>query len=154
MKLSIILICFLSFSFSTRSDLNIKMPAQEKANFDWLVGNWIRTNGKKESTTTEVWEKSSGNLYLGTGLTKKNNEIVFRENLRLLKKGSNWIYEVTGVNADTTNFVIQSFSNNSFIAINPDNPFPKKIEYVYKDEKLVAVISDDDKKIEFEFKRE
>ncbi|HKJ49426.1 MAG TPA: DUF6265 family protein [Christiangramia sp.] len=71
------------------------MPAQETENFDWLVGNWIRTNGKKESTTTEVWEKSSGNLYIGTGLTKKNNEIVFRENLRLLKKGSNWIYEVT-----------------------------------------------------------
>lgn len=154
MKLSIILIITLLFSFNNKYQEPHLNQLQQTENFDWLIGDWIRTNGKKESITTEIWEKASGNLYLGTGLTKKNNEIVFKENLRLIKKGSNWIYEVTGVNADTTNFVIQSFSENSFIANNPDNPFPKKIEYVYKDEKLVAVISDEDKKIVFEFKRD
>ena len=154
MKLSIILIICLLFSVNDNDEeLHFNQP-QETENFEWLVGNWIRTNGKKESITTEIWEKSSDNLYLGTGLTKKNNKIVFRENLRLLKKGNNWTYEVTGVNEDTTNFVIQSYSENSFIATNPDNPFPKKIEYTYKDEKLVAVISDEDKKIVFEFKRD
>ena len=154
MKLNIIFFLCLVFSVYIKYEESHFNQPQEKANFDWLVGNWIRTNGKKESTTTEVWEKASDNLYLGTGLTKKNNKIVFRENLRLLKKGNNWTYEVTGVNADPTNFAIQSFSENNFIATNPDNPFPKKIEYIYKDGKLVAVISDDHKEIVFEFEKD
>lgn len=126
---------------------------QKTENFDWILGYWVRTNGKKDITTTETWKKTSEYSYEGIGLTVKNGETVFRENLRILKKKDDWVYEVTGVNEDTTNFVLSSISENSFKAVNPENPFPKEINYRAENGKLIAEISDDKKKIQFEFKK-
>lgn len=126
----------------------------QETNFDWISGEWIRTNGKAGLITTESWEKISDDTYKGIGLTKKNGETVFREDLRLIKKEENWVYEVVGVNVDTTNFIVTSYSGNSFSAENQENPFPKQIEYSYNEEKLTAEISDENRKIVFEFRRE
>lgn len=128
--------------------------ARQETNFDWITGDWTRTNGKTELTTTESWEKLSDSIYKGHGISKKNGETIFREDLRLVKKDDNWIYEVVGVNVDTTNFIITSFSSKSFSAENLKNPFPKQIDYKYENGKLVAEISDDSKKIVFEFRRD
>ena len=127
--------------------------AQETENFDWIMGEWIRINGKVGITTTEKWDKISDTVYFGVGMTKKDNQIIFRENLRLLKKNNNWVYEVTGVNEDTTNFILTSISDVSFKAMNPENPFPKKISYHAKNTNLIAEISDENKKITFEFEK-
>ncbi|SDS45779.1 hypothetical protein SAMN04488553_2302 [Gramella sp. MAR_2010_147] len=126
---------------------------QNPETFDWIIGDWIRTNGMHKLTTTEHWKKISSNLYEGTGVTKKNNETVFRENLRIIKKEEKWIYEVTGVNKETTNFLLTSISDNTFTAVNPENEFPKKISYRTEDKKLIAEISDDRKKEIFEFSK-
>lgn len=127
--------------------------AQETKNFDWMTGEWIRTNGSKGIITSEKWKKVSDTIYIGTGFTEKNAQIVFKENLRLLRNKNKWIYEVTGVNEDTTNFVLTEISDNSFIAINPENPFPKVISYHAKNGKLIAEISNDSKNIVFEFQK-
>jgi hypothetical protein len=152
MKLQIILWFVLLTSISNPCGSEKIPVSQEVPNFDWIIGNWIRTNDKKDLITNETWKKLSEDIYLGEGVSIKDGERVFVEHLRLLKKGGSWIYEVTGVNEDTTNFVIREFSENSFIATNQENPFPKKIEYLHKPGTLTAVVSNDDKKVVFEFK--
>ena len=149
------LIVFLS-AFLTSADFSSEenLISIQDENFEWLLGNWIRLNDENGIITTESWEKSSNGIYTGRGLAMKNNDTVFREDLRILKKNGNWIYEVTGVNADTTNFIIASVSYSSFTAVNPKNPFPKKINYHLENGRLIAEISDDDKRIVFEFKND
>ncbi len=153
MKVYLISILFIIYTIGNNRKTVDEFQQQETENFDWMIGEWTRINGKKEIMTTEKWEKTPGNIYTGTGLSVKKSENVFRENLRLLRKNGKWIYEVTGVNADTTNFILTSISANSFTAVNPDNPFPKKINYQAENGKLIAEISDDEKKILFEFKK-
>ncbi|WP_309562412.1 DUF6265 family protein [Christiangramia sp. SM2212] len=135
------------------SNSGISVCSQED-NFDWIIGEWVRINDKEGITTTEKWENSSDNMYSGIGLASKDGEIVFREDLRILKKNDTWIYEVTGVNSDTTNFLISSITSNSFTAINLDNPFPKEINYRAEEGRLIAEISDDENKIVFEFRKD
>lgn len=153
MRVCIILILCLIHSSDNHKSLADFNDFQETENFDWMLGDWLRTNGKKDLITTETWKKTSDHIYEGTGLAVKNGETVFKENLRILKKKDDWVYEVTGVNEDTTNFILTSISKYSFTAVNPDNPFPKEISYRLEEQKLVAEISDDEKKILFEFKR-
>ncbi|MCH4822675.1 DUF6265 family protein [Gramella lutea] len=153
MKIYTIIFLCLIFSIANNKKEADLRQFQETENFDWILGEWIRTNGKKELITTETWKKTSVNIYEGTGLSMKNGEKVFRENLRILKKKNDWVYEVTGVNADTTNFMLTSISEDSFTAVNPENPFPKEINYRAENGNLIAEISDDGKRIIFEFKR-
>ena len=153
MKTYTFLILWLTFSIGNNIITADSLLQRDNENFDWLLGEWTRTNGKKDLITTEAWEKTANNSYSGTGKTKKNNETVFIENLRLIKKKDHWVYEVTGVNEDTTNFILTSFSGKSFSAENPENPFPKTIAYRLEDQKLIAETSDDSRTIIFEFKR-
>lgn len=127
---------------------------QQETSFDWITGDWVRINANDDLITTESWKKLSDSIYSGQGISTKNGETIFREDLRIIRKTDHWVYEVVGVNVDTTNFIISSFSSNSFKAGNSENPFPKNIAYKYENEKLVAEISDDHKKIVFEFKRD
>ena len=153
MRVCSVLILCLIFSLDHHKSPDGFNELQETENFDWMLGDWTRVNDKKGITTTEKWEKTSGNIYIGTGLAAKNGETVFKENLRLLKKDGYWVYEVTGVNPDTTNFVLTSISEDSFSAVNPENPFPKEISYRLENGQMIAEISGDAKKIVFNFEK-
>ena len=148
-------VALLIFSIFSLQGTNpsLPFPAQQQENFDWITGEWVRTNDKSGITTTEIWKKETDSMYVGTGLATKNNETVFREDLRLLKKSGKWVYEVSGVNEETTNFILTAISEDSFTAINPENPFPKLISYRKESNRMIAEISDDSRKIIFEFKK-
>ena len=45
-------------------------------NFDWLVGDWIRTNGKASEQTYEQWQKISAEKYEGLGFTLVKKDTV------------------------------------------------------------------------------
>ncbi len=134
--------------------LSFTILPQDQDNFDWLLGQWQRTNNKPNYITLEHWQKEHHNHYIGMGYTLKSNDTVFKEYMRLFKKGSNWIFEVTGVNEQPTNFELSSITVDGFICQNEQNDFPKRIHYFRNKTKLVAKISGAADEVVFEFKRQ
>lgn len=66
MKIPVILLVLLiSFSCSSR-------------NFDWLCGNWVRTNDEEGYRTYENWMKNSNTEYIGLGCTLQDGDTVLK----------------------------------------------------------------------------
>jgi len=123
-------------------------------NFDWLVGNWIRTNEKDGKETYENWIKKSDSEYTSHGFTLKNKDTVWQEKVRLVQSGADWNFSVTvpGETQETV-FKLTQIKEQTFSCENQQNEFPKIIRYLKKGENLYAVISGGDMEIPFEFKR-
>ena len=122
-------------------------------NLDWILGDWQRTNDKEGKQNFENWEKISDQEYIGLGLTLQGKDTVFKENMRLIPIEGIWNLEVTGVNEKPTLFYFTNQSKNSFVCENPNNEFPKKIEYYLEDKKLKAKISADEMEVSFDFEK-
>lgn len=125
-----------------------------RENFDWLIGSWTRINTDKANTTKEIWEKIDKKEYHGLGFTLQNQDTVFKENIRLFKRDSTWIYEVTGVHEAPVEFAFSSYKEHQFVAENTQNEFPKKIVYYTENGQLIAIISADEDRIKFVFEKE
>ncbi len=63
----------------------------DKPSFDFLVGEWIRTNEKSDRKTFESWKKVDKNTFLGCGFTIKNNDTISQEHLTITKIDDKWI---------------------------------------------------------------
>lgn len=120
--------------------------------FDWLVGNWLRQNDAEGKTTYEQWTKKSETEYVGKGFTLANEDTVFSEDLRVILDNEEWKLEVTGVNESPTYFVFNQYTASSFSCVNPENEFPKQIDYQGHIDSLVATISGDGNEMSFIFK--
>jgi len=119
-----------------------KSTADLPIHFDWLSGSWQRSNDDPGQQTYEQWAKANDSLYLGLGFTMQDKDTIWQENVKLLLKDSIWIYSVTGKgDSMSTDFVLTSTTTKSFICENPENEFPKKIEYVLEGDSLKAKIS-------------
>jgi len=131
-------------------------PKEKKTNeneipFEGLIGNWERTNDEGDKKTFEMWEKVNTRLYKGLAYTMQGSDTVFKEELKLLQKDNQWIYEVSGVHDDPVAFSIQEYDSKSFSCVNELNEFPKMIAYSIKGEKLKALISAGKDEILFDF---
>ena len=122
-------------------------------NLDWLLGNWERMNDKEGKQTFERWKKNSNEEYIGLGFTLQERDTVFKENMRLRPINGGWNLEVIGVNEQPTYFKFTNQTKNSFVCENPNNEFPKKIEYQFSDNKLKAKVSTDEMAIDFNFEK-
>ena len=125
----------------------------QETQFNWLLGNWERTNDSKGNKTYESWTKKSDTKYIGLGYTLKNKDTVFKENIHLIKKKEQWVFKVIGVNETPTLFPLSNISLTSFTCNNPENEFPKQIIYSLEGKNLKAVISADRTSIPFLFKK-
>lgn len=124
----------------------------ELANFDWLLGNWQRTNDDQGKQTFEQWSKVNDRQYAGLGFTMQANDTVFIERIQLVHKNDVWTFEVTGRDQKApTVFELTSFDDNSFSCKNDENEFPNVIEYTGNNNELNAVISGSDMMIPFDF---
>lgn len=121
--------------------------------FDYLIGDWERTNSKGGSATSEHWRVVNATELRGHGYTIEDEDTVFNERLRIIKKDDQWLLNISGPNEDPTVFKITANDNRSFTAINPDNEFPKEIKYSYFDDVLTATISSEEMEIPFIFWR-
>ena len=121
--------------------------------FDYLIGNWERTNSKAGSTTSEHWRAVTSEDLYGHGYTIENKDTVFNERMRIYKKEEQWLLSISGPNENPTVFKITESSKNRFKAVNPDNEFPKVITYSYFDDVLTATIAAGDTEIPFIFWR-
>lgn len=127
------------------------VKTKEQIQFDWLLGAWERTNNSKGTKTYEYWTKHSGIEYVGFGCTLKDNDTLFKENIRLIKLKDTWNFEVIGVNEMPTLFQLTTKTATSFSCENKQNEFPKKISYAIDGKHLKAIISDDNTEIPFVF---
>lgn len=123
-------------------------------NFDYLLGNWKRSNEKEGKKTFEHWTKKSNSEYRGNGFTLLDGDTIWQENIVLMLYNGSWEYRVTGKGEEQpTVFWLTSIEKEGFTAENPENEFPKKITYRKPGEKLHATISGDDMEIPFEFEK-
>ena len=113
----------------------------------FLIGDWIRTNNKRGSTTYEFWDKN----YKGLGFTIKNKDTSFKEILSIVTINDTLFLKVDGVNENSTYFKFTSQTDTSFVCENPKNEFPKKITYFKDDKQLKAIVASDNFKIDFVF---
>ncbi len=148
---TLIFICILS-SWCDHTGETFRYTKQQN-NFDWIIGQWVRTNDRPDLKTYENWVKHSEHEYHGKGFTIKGADTVFQEGLKLVKISGDWKYIVTGVNESPTDFHLIVKEKNKFIAESLKNDFPKKLTYSRLDDTLTAVASADQKKVIFKFER-
>lgn len=124
-----------------------------KGEFDWLVGEWMRTDDAEGQQTFENWSRGNGSEYVGLGCTLQAGDTIFREELRLTQIDRQWNLEVIGVNESPTYFVFTEQSDSSFLCENPANEFPNQISYRRVGESLSASIFGGGQEIQFQFKK-
>ena len=151
--------CFLIMIFLFSCNEGDKANETRKASatieaFNWLVGDWERTNEKPDKATYESWQKLDETKYIGIGFTLQNKDTIWKENVRLVREKNTWNFEVTGGDdLVPTVFRLTSIEKGKFVCENSENEFPKKIEYKKEGDKIKAMISGGDMEIPFEFER-
>jgi len=154
MKNNIIFIA-LVFCVACGNVSNIQ-TTQKRENFNWLVGEWIRTNEKPDRTTYENWERISEQEYKGNGFTisVEDNDTIWSEVMQLIKEENQWSFNVLMKGEkEATKFALTNKKEDQFICENQLNDFPKMIAYEKVGNKLTAKISGGGKEVAFEFER-
>ncbi len=128
-------------------------PQLPKGDFDYLIGNWERTNEQEGKKTFEQWSHDTESLYTGIGYTLQDNDTIWKEHMQLIQKDTIWTLEIYSDKEPMVPFTVINKTYNSFAVYNPTNEFPKHIIYTYFDDTLTAIISSDDTKIPFIFWR-
>lgn len=116
---------------------------------DFILGNWTRLNDAVSKTTYEIWNSD----FTGIGFTMQDKDTVFKEILSIVELDGKLVYKVEGVDEEPTLFKFTEQTKNSFRCENPENEFPKVIEYVLEDDQLKAVISAGKDSVEFFFEK-
>ena len=145
----IILIIVVLMSCSSKK----KLPTE--LSFDYLIGNWERTNGKSGSKTYESWKKIDKDNYSSISVVLVQGDTVYKETVRLEKRSDTFFY-IADVpqNEVPTEFKVVHQDQSGFSAINPENDFPKKIRYEKIDTRqLNAVISGGGKEVHYQFEK-
>lgn len=130
-----------------------KSKEEQLKDFDWISGDWRRTNEQPGKETFEYWSKESDKLYTGMACTLQAGDTTFRENLKILRRKGAWYLDVTGTDEKTVSFQIMSVREKGLSAENPDHEFPKYIKYGLKGGQLEASIADDNNEIEFIYQK-
>lgn len=124
--------------------------------FDYLVGNWERTNGKKGTRTLESWKKMGIDSYTSVSIVIKGIDTIYKETVTLEKQGNDFFY-VADVpqNDEPIKFKVIQFDDHEFTATNSHHDFPKKIYYKKLDSvNMVATVSNNQKQIVYLFKKQ
>lgn len=122
--------------------------------FDWLLGNWERTNEEQGKKTYEVWTKISDTSYSSIGYTLINEDTVWQEQVLLVQNNNEWYFKVNVQNeSSSTDFKLTQKTDTSFLCENQLNDFPKTINYIKNGSDFNAFISDGNTTIPYYFKK-
>jgi len=150
MKYASFLVLILLFACNSSNEKQTKSKTPPA--LDWLVGNWIRTNGDYGENTHENWIKTDSG-YSCHAFTYIRGDTVFQERVKTYFEDNQWHYEVSGPNEVPITFTSTSVTDSSFTCKNTAHDFPKEIFYSTDGECIQAIISDGDDKILFRFER-
>ena len=140
-RIMLLLVIGLILSCSENKEKDIKPT--------FLIGNWKRLNDKPGSQTFESWKSN----FEGLGYTLKDGKTTFSEQLKIVVVNDTLHLQVTGVNEKPTLFKFKNQTDTSFVAVNPENEFPKTIKYILDKRKLKAEVSNNDFRIDFLFEK-
>lgn len=120
--------------------------------FDWLLGDWQRTNDLEGEQTYEHWKKSHDSLYSVHGYTLSGTDTVWQEWGQISRINNDWYFQAK-LKLDTAYvlFLITEMTDTSFVCQNPEIEFPKIVKYFMHPEGLSAEVSAGDIKLPFEF---
>jgi hypothetical protein len=122
--------------------------------FDWLLGNWHRSNEQEGKETFEHWTKVSDTEYIGLGYTMMENDTIWKEDIRLIRAENGWVFQVTvPEESQPVLFRLTNADAESFTCENAENDFPKLIRYYKNGDNINAMISGGGMEIPFEFAR-
>lgn len=156
-KLTIISIFFIFISCNSTEDKKTEVQDETtmNANFDFLAGEWFRTNDAEGRKTFEIWKKNNDSTYLGHGFTMKGKDTIWQERVVLSPVKGEWYFQVKSPkDSISTNFKLTEYTDTSFVCENQQNEFPKIIQYIKNGEdRFHAEISADTIKIDFEFQK-
>jgi hypothetical protein len=134
--------------------ISVNASAQQK-DFSWLLGTWKL----KDKNVYEQWTISADKNYLnGHSFRIKEGDTLSMEKIRFMFDGNSYHYmpDVAGPQTEV-DFRVTSFSENSFIAENPQHDFPKLIRYnfVRRNDRdyIEAAIEGNGKVIPYSFER-
>lgn len=145
-------ILLLSCQSNTADKSEKKSTSKNLYSFDFLLGDWKRTNEEKGKTTYESWKKHNDSTYIGKSYTMLGKDTVFCEKAILSPINSKWVYQVkTNDDPETTNFELMEYGPESFICENLNNSFPTLIKYERTNDILEAEISNEETSIPFYF---
>lgn len=149
MKNTILLSLILALT-SCNSNNGVQDAATE--NFDWLLGDWKRTNEEDGKETYERWHQKDGSEYKGIGFTLQNGDTISKEEMSLLLQDNKWSFVVkTAKDKEPITFNITEIKSNSFVSINDSVDFPREIKYWMDGNKLKAQVSNDFIMLPFDF---
>ena len=128
-------------------------------NFDWLLGEWKRSNEEVGKETFSNWDKKSDTEYTGLSYTTQKGDTIYEQYFKFFKSKSDWVFQIM-LKGETTpsSFKMTSHSSKQFICENKEEDYPNKeedspnkIKYWTDNGKLYATISGEKIKLDFEY---
>ncbi|MGJ1431662.1 DUF6265 family protein [Sphingobacterium spiritivorum] len=154
MKISLKYLAIILSAFVFTMCVSKQNSPAKAVNFDWISGNWQRTNEEKGKTTLESWEKLNDSAYHGIGFTLRDKDTISQEQMQLIKTNGNWNLLVKAPEEkEFTKFRVSDISTDSFTCKNDSLSFPKQIKYWKNGENLHALVSGDSTMLSFEFEK-
>ncbi len=122
-----------------------------------LTGYWVTgkdlTNRRIGKPLNHGLKKIILNNY-GFGYTLQDKDTIWQETIKLVESNSSWSFEVTGKGeSEPTVFKLTNIEKEQFSSENPENEFPKLINYYKDGDRLKAMISDGEMEIPFVFQK-
>ena len=120
------LLFFIITGFIVNRDHESKMLS-----FKWMVGSWSMKT--KNGSIIETWVSLNDSTMGGESIMVRNTGSSQKlENIRLIHRNKEYYYCPTAIgqnNEQEVKFKITSYSENGFVAENPEHDFPKRISY-------------------------
>ncbi|MCF8464247.1 MAG: DUF6265 family protein, partial [Flavobacteriales bacterium] len=113
----LIVACFISFSYTFGQNLD---------NLNWILGEWEMVDGSE--ITTESWEMTNDSTFMGKGIFRKDEKVVFEEGLSIELRNGQVTY-IAVLPDKTAYFKLTDLSMNSATFEDVANDFPNKIVY-------------------------
>ena len=107
--------------------------AQNLNDLNWFLGTWEMVEGP--ATTTETWELKDDSTFVGSGITKQGNNIVFEEGLGIEYRNGEVTY-IAVLPDKTAHFKMTDSRTNSATFEDAANDFPNKIVYELNGDKM------------------
>ncbi|HQW12268.1 MAG TPA: DUF6265 family protein [Saprospiraceae bacterium] len=142
MKYHIPLIIFTMLSLvACKSTSKLKSP---EAQFSFLIGDWAAQMDGYISE--ESWTSAKGRLESSSQSIQNKNEIISSETAVIKYEKGYYFYIPTVLDRNkkvSVPFKITSYTNQSFVAENPEHDFPKRITYTRIDGDHIRTVVDD-----------
>jgi len=90
----------------------------------------------------ENWKVINNSTLVGEGFSLNGSDTVFYERLKIHKIGDSIYYSVQ-FSEEQVDFLLTEASKSRWLFVNPENQFPKKIDYKLEDDTTLNVIISD-----------